>query len=101
MDQLERNLRDVLSSERRALDPSLVSLERIHSRAIRRHRRRVALTSSAAVLAVLAAAGVGFAIGGRDQGNRIDPVDTASPTDVLLQYCADVMRRSLAMREIT
>jgi hypothetical protein len=74
MDQLERHLRDVLSSERRALDPSLVSLERVHARATSRHRRRVALTASATGLTVLAAAGIGFAIGGQSGGDRIDPL---------------------------
>ena len=85
MDQLERNLRDVLSSDRRALDPSLVSLERIHARATRRHRRRVALTASATGLTVLAAAGVGFAIGGQSGDDRLGPLGTSSPTGQVSQ----------------
>lgn len=61
MDRLEHDLRDVLTSERRALPTDLVSLERVHAGATRRRRRRAAALGAGTAL-VLAAAAVPLAL---------------------------------------
>jgi photosystem II stability/assembly factor-like uncharacterized protein len=75
---LERELRDVLTSERRTLPTSLVPLERVHARAARRRtRRRVAVGATALVAAVAVAVPVGVGFGtGPDRA----PVADTSPT---------------------
>jgi hypothetical protein len=75
---LERELRDVLTSERRTLPTSLVPLERVHARAARRRtRRRVAAGVAALVGAVAVGVPVGLALGtGPDRA----PVADSSPT---------------------
>ena len=78
MDPLERELRDLLTSDRRDLPASLVPLDRVHAGASRRRRRRAAVASVATAVVVLAvagtAAGAGFLRG--DQA----PVAYSTPT---------------------
>jgi hypothetical protein len=78
MDPLERELRDLLTSDRRDLPASLVPLDRVHAGASRRRRRRAAVASAATAVVVLAgagtAAGTGFL---RGDGS---PVADSTPT---------------------
>ena len=78
MDPLERELRDLLTSDRRDLPASLVPLDRVHAGASRRRRRRAAVASAATAVVVLAvagtAAGAGFLRGDET------PVADSSPT---------------------
>ncbi len=75
---LERELRDVLTSERRTLPASLVPLERVHARAARRRtRRRVAAGAVALVAVVAVAVPVGI---GLSSGPDRAPVADTSPT---------------------
>ncbi len=84
MDPLERELRDVLTSERRTLPASLVPLERVHARATRRRtRRRVAVGATALVAAAAVAVPVGIGLStGPDRAPIADnsPTPTASET---------------------
>ncbi len=63
MDPLERELRDLLTSDRRDLPASLVPLDRVHAGASRRRRRRAAVASAATAVAVLAVAGTAAGAG--------------------------------------
>jgi hypothetical protein len=64
MDPLERELRDLLTSDRRDLPASLVPLDRVHAGASRRRRRRAAVASVATAVVVLAVAvPVGLSLG--------------------------------------
>ena len=63
MDPLERELRDLLTSDRRELPASLVPLDRVHAGASRRRRRRAAVASAATAVAVLAVAGTAAGAG--------------------------------------
>jgi hypothetical protein len=78
MDPLERELRDLLTSDRRDLPASLVPLDRVHAGASRRRRRRAAVASAATAVAVLAvagtAAGTGFLLDDKA------PVADSTPT---------------------
>jgi hypothetical protein len=83
---LERELRDVLTSEQRTLPTSLVPLERVHARAARRRtRRRVAVGASALVVAAGLAVPVGIGFGtGPDRA----PVADSSPTPTTSESAA-------------
>ena len=63
MDPLERELRDLLTSDRHDLPASLVPLDRVHTGASRRRRRRAAVASALTAVAVLAAAGTAAGAG--------------------------------------
>jgi len=63
MDPLERELRDLLTSDRRDLPVSLLPLDRVHAGASRRRRRRAAVASAATAVAVLAVAGTAAGAG--------------------------------------
>jgi hypothetical protein len=80
MDPLERELRDLLTSDRRDLPASLVPLDRVHAGASRRRRRRAAAASAVTAVAVLAvagtAAGAGFLRG--DEAPAADSTPTVS-----------------------
>jgi len=83
MDPLERELRDVLTSERRALPSSLVPLDRVHARAARRrNRRRAALGAVTVVVAAAVAIPVGFSLGtGPDRAPAADASPAPSRTE--------------------
>jgi photosystem II stability/assembly factor-like uncharacterized protein len=78
MDPLERELRDLLTSDRHNLPASLVALDRVHAGASRRRRRRATVASAATAVVVLAvagtAAGTGFLRGDET------PAADSSPT---------------------
>jgi hypothetical protein len=80
MDPLERELRDLLTSDRGDLPASLVPLDRVHAGASRRRRRRAAVASAATAVVVLAvagtAAGAGFLRG--DEAPVADSTPTVS-----------------------
>ena len=57
MDDLEHELRELLTNERRALSPHLVSLDAVHAGATRRRRRRAAVVASVTGVVVVALAG--------------------------------------------
>jgi hypothetical protein len=78
MDPLERELRDLLTSDRRDLPASLVSLDRVHAGASRRRRRRAAVASAATAVVVLAVAGTAAGAGFLRDDNA--PVADPSPT---------------------
>ena len=78
MDPLERELRDLLTSDRRELPASLVPLDRVHAGAIRRRRRRAAVASAAAAVVVLAVAGT--AAGAGPLRGHETPVADSTPT---------------------
>lgn len=79
MDQLERELRDVLADPRRALPRDLVHLDRVHAGAATRRRRR-AVASAGAALALVAAvaAPVALTAGGDDRGTS-RPAGSSTP----------------------
>ena len=67
MDQLEpdriaRELRDVLTHERRALSPDMVSLDAVYAGAARRRRRRTAVVAAAGAFVLLAGAAIPLSI---------------------------------------
>ena len=61
-DRIERELRDVLTHERRALSPDLVSLDAVYAGAARRRRRRTAVVAAAGAFVLLAGAAVPLSI---------------------------------------
>jgi hypothetical protein len=78
MDPLERELRDLLTSDRRDLPATLVPLDRVHAGASRRRRRRrVAVVATATVVALAVAVPVASTLGG--SGPRRAPVADNSP----------------------
>lgn len=56
MDRLEHDLRDLLTSERHVLATDLVSLDRVHAGARRRHRRRTAAVAALSALVAVSVA---------------------------------------------
>lgn len=76
MDRLEQDLRDVLTSERRGLPADVISLDAVHAGALRRHRRRVAAVTAAAL--VLVAAAVPLALAHVHDSRQPAPVNAAS-----------------------
>ena len=78
MDPLERELRDLLTSDRRDLPASLVPLDRVHAGASRRRRRRAALASVATAVVALAVAGT--AVGAGFLRGDEAPVADSTPT---------------------
>jgi hypothetical protein len=82
MDRLEQELRGVLTHERRALSPDLVSLEKVYAGAARRRRRRTAAVAAAGTL-VLAAVAVPASIallGHNDDRTPIQAAVSTGPT---------------------
>jgi hypothetical protein len=81
LELIERDLRDVLTSDRRALSSDLVPLERVHAGAVRRRRRRTAALSAAtAVLLVAIAVPVSRALLDSPSGAPLPAADKHSPT---------------------
>jgi hypothetical protein len=78
MDPLERELRDLLTSDRRDLPASLVPLDRVHAGASRRRRNRAAVASAATAVAVLAVAGTAAGAGFLPDDKA--PVADSTPT---------------------
>jgi hypothetical protein len=82
MDRLEHELRDVLTNERHALNPDLVSLDKVYAGAARRRRRRSAVVAAAGAF-VLAGVAVPVSIALLDNDRAPTPIATtvsSSPT---------------------
>jgi hypothetical protein len=76
MDRLEQDLRTTLRDPHRELPTDLVSLDSVYSGSARRHRRRVAVSASAALVALLVAVPVALQSTGTSRG--LDPTDPST-----------------------
>jgi hypothetical protein len=77
MDRLEHELRDVLTSERRALGTDLVSLDAVYAGAARRRRRRTAVIAAVGAF-VLAGAAIPLSITLLDNDQPRLPIQTTA-----------------------
>jgi hypothetical protein len=76
-DPIEHELRDVLTDERRALSPDLVSLDAVYAGAARRRRRRTAVVAAAGAF-VLAGAAVPLSIALLDNDQPRNPLQATA-----------------------
>lgn len=91
MDRLEHELRDVLTSERRALSTDLVSLDAVYAGAARRRRRRTAVVATAAAF-VLVGAAVPLSVLILDKDHARDPIETAASVGPTAQTPRDTVK---------